>query len=54
MAPAGPGHTWGRAGIAVDRGAEGWLLHAGDAYFYRRDVRHRDRKCTWGFAPARR
>jgi glyoxylase-like metal-dependent hydrolase (beta-lactamase superfamily II) len=43
-----PGHTWGHAGIAVDRGAEGWLLHAGDAYFYRHEVRRRERKCTPG------
>lgn len=27
------GHTRGHAGIAVDAG-DGWLLHAGDAYFY--------------------
>lgn len=43
-----PGHTWGHAGIAVDRGAEGWLLHAGDAYFYRHEVRRAKRKCTPG------
>ncbi|MCB9603785.1 MAG: MBL fold metallo-hydrolase [Sandaracinus sp.] len=28
------GHSRGHAGIAVDHGA-GWLLHAGDAYFFR-------------------
>lgn len=28
-----PGHTPGHAGIAV-RGDRGWLLHAGDAYFF--------------------
>ncbi|HET6711846.1 MBL fold metallo-hydrolase [Amycolatopsis sp.] len=28
-----PGHTRGHAGVAVDTGA-GWLLHAGDAYFF--------------------
>ncbi|WP_243790492.1 MBL fold metallo-hydrolase [Saccharopolyspora gloriosae] len=28
-----PGHTTGHAGVAVDTGA-GWLLHAGDAYFF--------------------
>ncbi len=27
------GHTRGHAGVAVDTGAQGWLLHAGDAYF---------------------
>ncbi|HEY8617033.1 MBL fold metallo-hydrolase [Phenylobacterium sp.] len=41
------GHTWGHAGIAVDTG-DGWLLHAGDAYFYRDEVRRPDRKCTPG------
>ena len=29
-----PGHTLGHAGIAVRR-ADGWLLHAGDAFFHR-------------------
>jgi glyoxylase-like metal-dependent hydrolase (beta-lactamase superfamily II) len=28
-----PGHTLGHCGIAV-RGKKGWLLHAGDAYFF--------------------
>jgi glyoxylase-like metal-dependent hydrolase (beta-lactamase superfamily II) len=42
-----PGHTWGHAGIAVDTGA-GWMLHAGDAYFYRHEVRRPKRKCTPG------
>lgn len=28
------GHTRGHCGVAV-RGEEGWLLHCGDAYFYR-------------------
>jgi glyoxylase-like metal-dependent hydrolase (beta-lactamase superfamily II) len=42
-----PGHTWGHAGIAV-RGPNGWLLHAGDAYFYRHEVRRVRRKCTPG------
>ena len=31
------GHTWGHAGVAV-RTADGWLLHAGDAYFYRGEM----------------
>lgn len=31
------GHTWGHTGVAVQTG-NGWLLHAGDAYFYRREV----------------
>jgi glyoxylase-like metal-dependent hydrolase (beta-lactamase superfamily II) len=42
-----PGHTWGHAGVAV-QGQDGWLLHAGDAYFYRHEVRRRTRKCTPG------
>ena len=42
-----PGHTWGHAGIAV-QGPNGWLLHAGDAYFYREEVRRKKRKCTPG------
>lgn len=29
-----PGHTRGHALVAVDRGADGWLVHAGDAYFH--------------------
>ena len=42
-----PGHTWGHAGVAIRRD-EGWLLHAGDAYFYRHEMRRPDRKCTPG------
>jgi glyoxylase-like metal-dependent hydrolase (beta-lactamase superfamily II) len=42
-----PGHTWGHAGIAID-GPSGWLLHAGDAYFYRGEMRSPKRKCTPG------
>ena len=42
-----PGHTWGHAGVAVDTGA-GWLLHAGDAYFYRGEMRGPKRRCTPG------
>jgi glyoxylase-like metal-dependent hydrolase (beta-lactamase superfamily II) len=42
-----PGHTRGHAGVAV-QGPEGWLLHAGDAYFYREEVRRPERKCTPG------
>lgn len=41
------GHTWGHAGVAVDTGS-GWLLHAGDAYFYRDEVRRPERGCTPG------
>ena len=42
-----PGHTWGHAGVAVDTGS-GWLLHAGDAYFYRGEMREAKRRCTPG------
>jgi glyoxylase-like metal-dependent hydrolase (beta-lactamase superfamily II) len=42
-----PGHTWGHAGVAIQR-PEGWLLHAGDAYFYRDEVRGAKRQCTPG------
>jgi glyoxylase-like metal-dependent hydrolase (beta-lactamase superfamily II) len=42
-----PGHTWGHAGVAIRR-ADGWLLHAGDAYFYRREMREARRHCTPG------
>jgi glyoxylase-like metal-dependent hydrolase (beta-lactamase superfamily II) len=42
-----PGHTWGHAGVAIQSDG-GWLLHAGDAYFYRREVRQAKRQCTPG------
>lgn len=42
-----PGHTWGHAGVAIQR-PEGWLLHAGDAYFYRGEMRQATRDCTPG------
>lgn len=42
-----PGHTWGHAGVAIQR-PEGWLLHAGDAYFYRGEMRQSARRCTPG------
>lgn len=32
------GHTWGHCGVAVRRPDGGWLLHAGDAYFFRGEV----------------
>jgi len=40
------GHTHGHAGIAIET-SEGWLLHAGDAYFYRDEMKP-DPKCTPG------
>jgi glyoxylase-like metal-dependent hydrolase (beta-lactamase superfamily II) len=41
-----PGHTRGHCGVAV-RGDEGWLLHCGDAYFYRSEM-DADPHCTLG------
>ena len=41
------GHTRGHAGIAIQT-AEGWLLHAGDAYFYRHEMDASNRHCTPG------
>lgn len=41
------GHTRGHAGIAVNTGA-GWILHAGDAYFYRGEMGSEKRRCTPG------
>ena len=41
------GHTLGHAGIAI-RTPEGWVLHAGDAYFYRGEIGLADRSCTPG------
>jgi glyoxylase-like metal-dependent hydrolase (beta-lactamase superfamily II) len=42
-----PGHTLGHAGIAIQT-AEGWVLNAGDAYFYRRELDADRRRCTPG------
>lgn len=39
------GHTRGHAGIAIET-PEGWLLHAGDAYFYRDEMNLPKRHCT--------
>ncbi|MDA2806765.1 MBL fold metallo-hydrolase [Nocardiopsis suaedae] len=36
-----PGHSRGHAGVAVRKG-RGWLLHAGDAFFYHRELAARD------------
>ncbi|MEG4074716.1 MBL fold metallo-hydrolase [Microcoleus sp. Pol14C2] len=41
------GHTRGHAGIAIDT-PDGWLLHAGDAYFYRHEMDAANRRCTPG------
>jgi glyoxylase-like metal-dependent hydrolase (beta-lactamase superfamily II) len=42
-----PGHTWGHAGIAVQQ-ASGWVLNAGDAYFYRGEMDVKRPHCTPG------
>ncbi len=42
-----PGHTTGHAGIAV-RTAAGWMLHAGDAYFFHDEVHRPERHCPPG------
>ncbi|BAZ09264.1 beta-lactamase domain-containing protein [Calothrix sp. NIES-4071] len=41
------GHTRGHAGIAIET-SDGWLLHAGDAYFYRDEVGTTKPNCTPG------
>lgn len=41
------GHTRGHAGVAIET-PEGWLLHAGDAYFYRQEMNSPKRYCTPG------
>lgn len=41
------GHTLGHSGIAIDT-HDGWLLHAGDAYFYRGEMDLNDYHCTPG------
>lgn len=41
------GHTRGHAGVAVDTGA-GWLLHAGDAYFFRGEIHEAKPRCPPG------
>lgn len=41
------GHTLGHAGVAIDT-SEGWLLHAGDAYFYRDEMHPERPRCTPG------
>ncbi len=44
-----PGHTLGHAGVAIDTGS-GWLLNAGDAYFFRGEMDLRRPHCTPGLA----
>lgn len=40
------GHTWGHAGVAIHTD-EGWLLHAGDSYFFRGEM-EKEYHCTPG------
>ena len=45
------GHTRGHCGVAVNGGGKdgaGWLLHCGDAYFYRDEVNPQHHYCTPG------
>ena len=42
-----PGHTRGHSAVAVRTGG-GWLLHCGDAYFYRGEMDPAGRRCTPG------
>jgi glyoxylase-like metal-dependent hydrolase (beta-lactamase superfamily II) len=41
------GHTFGHCGIAIATG-NGWLLHAGDAYFDTNEMRTEGHRCTPG------
>lgn len=41
------GHTSGHAGVAVDTG-DGWLLHAGDAYFHHGELDPHQPQCPSG------
>ena len=38
------GHSRGHSGVAIDTG-QGWLLHAGDAYFYHGEIDPDRRRC---------
>ena len=45
------GHTRGHAVVAVDAGDDGWLVHAGDAYFHRSaigDLSQRHARAAFG------
>ena len=44
-----PGHTWGHAGVAVQT-LGGWILNAGDAYFYRSEMDVERPRCSPGLA----
>lgn len=43
-----PGHTYGHVGAAVQIASGQWLLQAGDAYFYRREMDAERPSCTPG------
>ena len=43
------GHTFGHAGVAIDTG-DGWLLDAGDAYFFHGEMDPARPRCTPGLA----
>lgn len=47
------GHTQGHAGVAIQT-STGWLLHAGDAYFYREEMNPSNRHCTPGLSAYQR
>ena len=42
-----PGHTRGHAGVAIET-PEGWLLNAGDTYFFRHEMDRPERHCPPG------
>jgi glyoxylase-like metal-dependent hydrolase (beta-lactamase superfamily II) len=42
------GHTWGHCGVAIREDGGDWLLHAGDAYFYRGEVGSETYSCPPG------
>lgn len=42
------GHTWGHCGIAIREESGAWLLHCGDAYFYRGEVGSETYSCPPG------
>jgi len=41
------GHTWGHCGVAIQQQGS-WLLHAGDAYFFRGELDGTNRSCPPG------
>jgi glyoxylase-like metal-dependent hydrolase (beta-lactamase superfamily II) len=47
------GHTRGHCAVAVDAGSR-WLVHAGDAYFYREEMRFDRPRCTPALAAFQR